>query len=131
MAQLRDREPTLKSLGIVVRLITFDSPSMARTYSSGTGVEWPLLLDENAGLYQQYGMGKADAWTLYNPVALARYLYLILTGTRPGRPGKDLSQLGGDVLIDPQGIIRFHHACRTPLDRPRVEDLIEIVRESG
>jgi hypothetical protein len=38
--------------------------------------------------------------------------------------------LVGDVLIDPEGIVRVHHVGTGPADRPSVSSLPEIVRGS-
>ena len=39
----------------------------------------------------------------------------------------DVRQLGGDVLIDPQGVIRLHHVGRGPADRPAVARLLNVI----
>jgi len=36
-------------------------------------------------------------------------------------------QQGGNVLIDPNGIVRVHHVGRGPADRPSVDRLIAAV----
>ena len=48
-----------------------------------------------------------------------------------GLPTDDVYQLGGDVLIDPEGTIRLHHVSRIPIDRPSVESLLEVVRRQS
>lgn len=99
---------------------------MVRGYQRETGVDWPILLDESQGLYHAYGMLRASWWQLLNPVALAKYIGLMLRGHRPGKMGKDVTQLGGNVLIDPQGIIRGHFVSNNPHDRPTVAQLLTI-----
>ena len=41
----------------------------------------------------------------------------------------DIMQRGGDVLIDPNGIVRMHHVGKGPADRPGVEMILKIVAE--
>ncbi|HSH13152.1 MAG TPA: SelL-related redox protein, partial [Desulfurivibrionaceae bacterium] len=38
-----------------------------------------------------------------------------------------IHQRGGDVLIDPNGMVRLHHIGKGPADRPRVEDILRLV----
>lgn len=70
-------------------------------------------------------------WQLANPVALAKHVRLMLRGRKPGRPGKNVWQLGGDVLIDPDRIVRMHVRSAEPHDRPTVESILSVVRESS
>lgn len=100
---------------------------MAKAYVRQTGLTWPLLVDSERELYQAYGFGKASWWKLIRPSAIFRYLLNILRGTRPGKPGKDVQQLGGDVLIDPAGKVRLVHRSEHPHDRPSPESLLKII----
>ena len=97
---------------------------MAMEYAQSTQLEWPLLLDTERQLYQAYGMERASWWALYNPVSIWKYLKLICAGKGPGKPGRDWRQLGGDVLIDPRGIVRLHFVSINSHDRPSVEAIL-------
>ena len=101
---------------------------MAKAYVEQTKLPWPLLLDTNRELYSAYGMEKGSLWSLSNPVAVARYVWLILRGKNLGKPGCDVFQLGGDVLIDPAGIVRLHHASAGPHDRPSPKAIFDKVQ---
>ena len=97
---------------------------MAKAYAAETQLEWPLLLDRDRHLYAAYGMGQGSWWALLNPVAIAGYVRLLITGTKLGKPGEDVRQMGGDILIDPDGIVRLHHVSSNPHDRPSVRQLL-------
>ena len=127
MSQLRHQQERLKDLKIQVKIVGFDSDALARDYVQQTELSWPLLLDTNRELYSAYGMERGSWWSVSNPVAIARYVGLMLGGQKPGKPGCDVFQLGGDVLIDPDGIVRLHHASVDPHDRPSPEAIFEIV----
>ena len=64
---------------------------------------------------------------LYGPRAIWHYLMVLLRGTRVRWPTGDTSQLGGDVLVDPQGIVRFEQVA-APGGRPKFETLAGTVR---
>ncbi len=114
-------------MNLRVKVVTFDADVMAQAYEKETGIGWPLLLDEDRLLYQAYEMSSGSWWAIFNPISIWSYLKLIATGTRPGSPGKDWRQLGGDVLIDPDGNIQLHYVSTQPHDRPSVESIFSLV----
>lgn len=107
-------------------VISFDSEAFARQYVQETGLEWPLLLNNNLTLYHAYDMVRGSWWDIYNPLSIGRYLSLMFRGKKPGKPGRDWRQLGGDVLIDPNRMVRLHHVSEHPHDRPSVDSIIAI-----
>ena len=127
MSQLRHQQQRLDELKIQAKIVAFDNDFMAKSYAAEMHLEWPLLLDRDRKLYAAYGMSKGSWWAIYNPVSVVRYIWLILSGTKPGKPGEDWRQMGGDVLIDPSGIVRLHHVSSDPHDRPSVAQLLKTV----
>ncbi len=109
-------------------VVTFDSGPLIEAYVRRSGLEWPLLVDRDRALYRTYGMLRGHPWHLYGPPAIWVYLKLLAKGRRLCRPGSDVTQLGGDVLVDPGGMVRFHHVGSGPADRPRVESVLDLVR---
>ena len=51
----------------------------------------------------------------------------MLQGFRLGKMGKDFLQLGGDVLVDPQGVIRLYYASHDPHDRPDFSEIQGVI----
>ena len=128
---MRLQEETFDELNVKIKVVTFDADFMALAYIKATNLPWPLLQDSEQELYNAYGMTRGTWWDIYNPVSIWNYLKLIFAGRRPGKPGKDWRQLGGDVLIDPQGMIRLHYVSADPHDRPEVGSIIELVRPAS
>lgn len=108
-------------------MIAFDADAMATAYVNSTKLQWPLLLDSDRKLYAAYGMSRGSWWNIYKPASILKYLWLIFSGTRPGKPGSDWRQLGGNVLIDPESIVRLHYVSADPHDRPNADSILEIV----
>ncbi len=129
MSQLRQAEQELRERNVAVCVVTFDAGPLAMSYVRQTKLEWPLLVDADRTLYRAYGMHRGRWWNLYGPPAIWAYLKLLARGRRLHWPGSDVTQLGGDVLIDPRGIVRFHYVGSGPADRPAVETLLTHVRE--
>ena len=124
MTQLRQKEDRFRESGVDVAIVTFDSSVLARMYVEQTELDWPVLIDTDRRLYRSYGMERAGGWAIYGPASVWNYLKLMARGRWPGRPGRDFRQLGGDVLIDPESIIRFHFVSDSPHDRPTVEQIL-------
>lgn len=116
--------PTLAALAIRVVVVTFQPAPLARVYLAEMSPPFPVLVDESRELYRAYGMGKARAWDLWGPATWWAYLKEGVRGRLPRRPQGDPAQQGGDVLIDPDGVVRLHHVGRGPADRPRITALL-------
>jgi hypothetical protein len=125
---LRQHERQLTDQNVEVCVVTFDVGPMAMAYVRDTQLAWPLLVDSDRALYDAYGMARGTWWNIYGPSAVGIYLRLLLRGRSLKLPGSDVHQLGGDVLIDPQGIVRLHHVGAGPADRPDISVLLEPTR---
>ena len=105
-------------------VVTFDAGPLAMAYVRDSQLSWPLLVDTHRTLYQAYGMQQGTWWNLYGPPAIGVYLKLLWRGRRLQRPGSDVHQLGGDVLIDPDGVVKIHYVGVGPADRPEISTLL-------
>ena len=121
---MRQAEGELERLGVQVLAVTFEGAEAARAYVAETGLPWPLLVDTERRLYRAYGMGKARLRHLFGPATLRAYWREALLGRFPRLPRADTVQQGGNVLIDPAGLVRFHHVGRGPADRPPIARLL-------
>ncbi len=106
-------------------MVTFENDYFARQYAAETALAWPLLIDAERTVYRGYGMLAASWWDLWGPATWRAYLREILKGRRPQPAHGDIHQRGGDVLIDPAGIVRLHHVGRGPADRPAVGSILQ------
>ncbi len=121
----------MNELKVDVKVITFDADFMALAYIKDTNLPWPLLQDSEQDLYKAYGMTRGSWWSIYGLPSVYQYLNLMSRGRKPGKPGKDWRQLGGDVLIDPSGIVRVHHISTGPHDRPSVDSLLAPIEKTA
>lgn len=109
-------------------MVTFEATPFVRAYIAETNITWPILIDGDRSLYRAYGMHRGrlrDIWGLRTWLAYAKEL---ARGRLPRYSGGDTRQLGGDVLIDPTGIVRLHHVGIGPADRPSVATILEAQR---
>lgn len=108
-------------MGLKVVVVTFAHDFLARSYVQDTGLTWPLLIDSNRQVYRSYGMLTAAFWDIWGPRTWLVYARELLKGNKLVKSKDDIYQRGGDVLIDPQGIVRLHHVGSGPADRPAVD----------
>ena len=86
------------------------------------------FLDLDKTLYHHYGMFSAGFWDIWGPSTWIAYLKLLARGQKLRKSEGDLEQRGGDVLIDPDGIIRLHRIGSGPGDRPDVESVLAVIK---
>ncbi len=127
--QLHQQHDEIERLGVQVLVVTFEAGAVVENYVRETQLQWPILLDEELMLYSAYGMERGTVWDVWGPASWRIYGKLLLRGRRLKAPTGDVHQLGGDVLIDPQQVVRLHHVGRGPADRPSVDSLLDVVRQ--
>ena len=110
-----------------VVVVTFENDFLARCYVEDTVLKWPILIDTTRGLYKSYGMRTASYWDVWGGKTWLAYFSELLKGNKPMKSKGDIYQRGGDVIIDPEGIVRLHHIGQGPADRPSVEQILSVV----
>lgn len=89
----------------------------------------PLLADEGRAVYRAYGMRVGSLREIYSPEVIAKYARLIRGGMKMKlKTDEDTRQLGGDMIVGPDGRIILAHCSKNQADRPSVESLIATIR---
>jgi len=127
---LWQQEKELEQLNIKVIVITFEPLSSVAFSVEEEAKGFPYYVDKERQLYIHYGILKAGFWDLWGPRTLLIYLRLLLKGRKILKSQSDIHQRGGDVLIDPRGIIRYHHIGTGPGDRPHPGLICKLVANS-
>ncbi len=128
MAQVVSRFDEIEALKANIVAISFGTDYWARAWLEERNAPFPLLLDPERKSYRAYGLERSirRSWGLNN---LRYYLRAVLQGeTWPGYRG-DTNQLGGDFIVDGQGIVRLAHPSVDPTDRPSLDRLIAVLRQ--
>jgi len=124
---LRDKEDELNRLNVNVVVVTFENDFLARCYIEDTALTWPILIDSTRELYKGYGMLAASFWDIWGIKTWRVYFRELLKGNKPKKSDGDIYQRGGDVIVDPDGIVRLHHIGNGPADRPSVEQILKVI----
>ena len=127
---MRDLQAEFDSFGVQIVIVTFEAGYFAEQYIKETGIEWPLLIDKNRDVYQAYGMLQAGFWDIWGFSTWLAYLKELFKGAKLKKSPGDIHQRGGDVLISPQGLIKFYHVGNGPADRPGAVKILKIIKNN-
>ena len=124
---MREQEYEFNRANVSIAVVTFENDFFARQYVEETRLTWPLLIDAGRDVYRGYGMLAASFWDVWGPKSWWVYLRALTKGEALHKSAGDIYQRGGDVLIDPAGIVRLHHVGSGPADRPAVESILRTI----
>jgi len=124
---LRDHENEFTKRNVKIAVVTFENDFFARGYVVETSLTWPLLVDDTRETYRNFGMLSSSFWDIWGPKTWWAYLKEVIKGEKLRKSEGDIYQRGGDVLIDPNGIVSLHHVGVGPADRPAIETILNKV----
>lgn len=131
----RFRDAAAASPPAQVVLVTFTTDTELAAYQERRAVPFPILIDAERRVYAAYGLGRGSLRTVWGLRTLRRYWQIL----RPSGPGvlddvgaatEDTRQLGGDIVIAPNGTVAWGHWSTGPADRPSVDDIVGAVHRA-
>ena len=87
-----------------------------------------VLLDRDRAVYKAYGLERSRLRSYHPRVVWIYIKRWFQRGKFFDSHGDDTSQLGGDFLVDRNGIMRLVHPSHDPADRPPVDELFRALR---
>jgi len=100
-----------------------------KVWQEDTQAPFPLLLDQERVAYRAYGLERS-MWQAWGPKNVWYYVKAVLGGRHmQSSHGDDTGQMGGDFIIDAEGIMRYTHPSHDPTDRPSVDRLLSVLAE--
>lgn len=131
LALLRRQYDRVQRMGGEVIIISFEEEEGLKRLISAHKLPFVFLRDPGKNIYRAYGMVYREKGAMMTPRGAIRYLRLRLSGYPGFKKGKDLRQLGGNVVIDQFGVISFIHRSRFPDDRPDIETIMNALQDTG
>jgi peroxiredoxin len=128
VAQLCQKINRFQELNTRVLVITFGTLPAAQAWLGETCAPLRVFLDPERVAYQAYELERSylRAWGLKT---MWRYVRLLTAGRKWRGIQGDSAQLGGDFIIDTNGIIRLAYRSHNPTDRPSANDLISCLEQ--
>ena len=116
--------------GVRLVFIGQATPRHAKHFRDRLGLEpLPVLADEERRSYRVAGFGRGSVTQLVGPRSVLRGVqHGARSGVIQGRPVGDIAQLGGEMIIKPDGNVAWSHAQQHAGDTTAPEELLEAVR---
>jgi len=125
---LRDHASELRELGARIGAVGVGGAFYARAFREDAGIDFPLFVDEQLAAYRAAGLEKGKLWEALTPANTVARLKAFAAGHRYGKPGQDVTQLGGAFVLAPGDRDLFVHRARTFGDNAPIVDLVGAVR---
>jgi peroxiredoxin len=128
VVQLLPFKPEFEALHTRVTVISFGTPALAQNWIEQTRSSFQFLIDPEKKAYRAYGL-ESSLLRSWSPKIWFAYTRLMLQGWKWRGIQGDSRQLGGDFIVDQQGIIRMAYRSHDPTERPKIEEIIQVLDE--
>jgi peroxiredoxin len=127
----RDRKE-FEAAGVRLVAIGQGSPEDAEDFRKGQGVELEVLVDPERRTYKAAGAKKATFSELLGPNVVWKGLKRTAgLRVRQGRIIGHAAQLGGVLIVKPDGSIPYAHLSEDASDNPPNEEVLAAAREAA
>jgi hypothetical protein len=130
--QLRGARSDFEAAGIGLVLIGQATPRHAAHFRRRQGVDLRVLADEKRESYRAAGAKVATAGELLGPKSVSRGLMKTVSSGGKVRQGKVIghaAQLGGAMLITPDGRVTWSHMSENASDNATPEEILAAARQ--
>ena len=130
--QLHRARDEFRDAGANIVLIGQRTPSHAAEFRRQQGLELTVLADERRKTYALAGTKVATVGELIGPKVVARSLVATAkTGKVQTKTDGHTAQLGGTLVIAPDGRVTWSHIAHDASDNASPEAILEAVRAIG
>jgi peroxiredoxin len=109
-----------------VIIISFGTFPAAQAWLKETCTPFHILLDSERVAYQAYGLERSFIRS-WGPKTIWRYVRLLAAGRKWRGIQGDSAQLGGDFIVDTNGVVRLVYRSHDPTDRSSVDYLMNLL----
>jgi hypothetical protein len=96
----------------------------ARTFQEDMGITTPIFVDPSRATYRALGMRRSLVGTIFSGRTLLHAARAMRSGFRQGRTQGDAFQLGGVLVIGPDGSVLLRYLSNEAGDHPREADVV-------
>ncbi len=125
---MREHEAAFRHAGANLAAIGLGDRNYARMFRQDTGIDFPLLIDEQRQAYRIAGLKSANIFHLLRPQNAAARKRAKAAGHKQHRLGENPFQLGGSFVFGPGNVDRFAHLSQTFGDNASPESLLAALK---
>lgn len=124
---MRDRYEEFEGKGANVAAIGMGLTAMAKDFKEKQHIPFALLVDRRRETHRAFELGRGNLLDVAGPKQVVRGIKSFLTGNTQGRPApkQDVLQLGGALVVAPDGKILYEHRATGSEDNAPVDDLLD------
>ena len=120
-----------KAIDATLVLIGQGTPRQAAAFRRRQGIQLPILADEELASYRAAGAKVAGVRDLLNPMVVAKgAMTSVREKTIQTRTQGDAAQLGGTLVIAPDGRITWAHMSTDAGDNASPEEILAAVKDA-
>jgi integrase/peroxiredoxin len=118
-----------EDVGVRLAAIAQGTPEDAAQFRKKRKIEFPVLVDPERATYEAAGAKIAVLSEIMGPRVLGRGVKrAIKSRVLPGRMRGHVGQLGGVLVVAPDGSIRYAHLSRDASDNPPTDEVLAAAR---
>jgi peroxiredoxin len=120
-----------EAAGVRLVLIGQATPRHAAHFRRRQGIQLPVLADKDRVSYEAAGAKSGGVFDLFHPKVVAKGAVTgVKEKTIQTRTIGDASQLGGALVIAPDGTVTWSHMSRDASDNASPEEILAAVRQA-
>lgn len=121
---MSSRQDEFTAKGARIAAIGMGLPEMAADFREQHNVAFPLLVDRTKQTYRALEMKKGTLWDVVGPQNWLRFAKDVATGHGAGKPKQDPLQMGGVIVAERGGIVRYTFRASAAADAPPVDEVL-------
>jgi peroxiredoxin len=130
--QLHRNREEFEAAGARLAVVGMGTPENARQFRESQHVDLDLLVDPDRKAYKAAGAKKATFGELLGPrVVLAGARRGLKSGVHQGRTIGHPAQLGGVMIVTPEGQVPYVHLADDASDNPPNAEVLEAARKAA
>jgi peroxiredoxin len=126
--ELREHVDAIREFGAEVLVVGNGQPEAAAHFRERFELDFPVYTDPSRRVFELLGFRRNLGGSAHPAVLLAA-LRARLRGIRQGKTEGDPWQLGGVLIVEPSGEVRFRYASRFAGDHPNMDEVLRQLRD--
>jgi alkyl hydroperoxide reductase subunit AhpC len=121
------RQQEFADLNTRVFIISFGTFPGVQQWMQEVCSSFTVLLDRERNVYNAYGLERSRLRSWHPRVVWIYVKRWFQRGEFYDSHGDDTTQLGGDFIVDKNGVLRLVYPSHNPVDRPPVDELLKVL----
>lgn len=126
---MQQRYEEFRELGAEVVAVSFEPLERLKKQAEDMRLTFPILSDPGLEAYRAYGVRRGSFRDVVNVGAAWQFLKLLFKGRLVVAGHGDIMQLGGDFIINEEGLLKYSHPADRSQDQAAVDVLLEELRK--